>query len=307
VVKARPGVTDVLLGAEQLDTAIQHVQFDGQNRNEAPVSVDVLVAGGTLPPNPAQVIESASMRALLQQARREYDLVVVDTPPLVLVPDAFALLAQADGVLVVSRLGRNRKDVAARLQDSLRGAGAPVVGVVANGVGRAYEHSYRYDSDYDGRAASLGQTTPDEPSAPSRDEGEPTPQAAPSPDDAEPTRQRDDPPQRHDAPIEEPPQIDFGGVPALPALVASNGHATHDEPPQVDLVDAPAFSPPPPPPVRANGYHAGEERPRGQGSVPPPSWSPPAQAQPPSASAGSRGLVGMLGLWPGRSRVRRRA
>ena len=54
------------------------------------------------------------MASVLTEAREAYDLVVIDTPPLVLLPDAFPLLRQADGVLIVSRLGANRRDVAAR-------------------------------------------------------------------------------------------------------------------------------------------------------------------------------------------------
>ena len=72
----------------------------------------MLVAGGVLPPNPPQVIESQAMASLVSEAREAYDLVVIDTPPLVLLPDAFPLFHQADGVLIVSRLGANRRDVA---------------------------------------------------------------------------------------------------------------------------------------------------------------------------------------------------
>ena len=69
---------------------VQNVEFDGSQGSE-PSALDVLVAGGVLPPNPPQVIESQAMEALLDAARVDYDLVVIDTPPLVLLPDAFPL------------------------------------------------------------------------------------------------------------------------------------------------------------------------------------------------------------------------
>jgi capsular exopolysaccharide synthesis family protein len=156
-----PGVSEVLVGEESLDSAVQRVAIAGRKGME--VCLDVLVAGGVLPPSPPQVIESRAMTSLLADARGTYDLVVVDTPPLVLLPDAFPLLRQADGVLIVSRLGANRRDVAARLRDTLASVEAPVVGVIANGYKRprgsaayGYGYSYQYDySNYDGTGRDL--------------------------------------------------------------------------------------------------------------------------------------------------------
>lgn len=143
-----PGLSEVLLGEDALVNAVQTVEF--AIRKGAHQGVDVLVAGGVLPPNPPQVIESHAMETLLDAARSDYDLVVVDTPPLVLLPDAFPLLRRADGVVIVSRLGQNRSDVASRLRETLASVDAPIVGVVANGYKRArgassYGDAYTYD------------------------------------------------------------------------------------------------------------------------------------------------------------------
>ncbi len=82
---------------------------------------DVLVAGSSLPPNPGEPIETDrrsanTMESLLEQAKSRYDLIVVDTPPLTAVSDAFPLLGKVDGVIIVGRVGRNRRDVAQRLR-----------------------------------------------------------------------------------------------------------------------------------------------------------------------------------------------
>ena len=87
---------------------------------------------------------------MLERARVQYDLVVIDTPPLAAVSDAFPLLGKVDGVIIVGRVGRNRRDVAERLHETLMAAGAPLLGVVANGVkgrrqgssGFSYEHGH---------------------------------------------------------------------------------------------------------------------------------------------------------------------
>jgi Mrp family chromosome partitioning ATPase len=90
------------------------------------------------------------MESLLQQAKTRYDLIVVDTPPLTAVSDAFPLLSKVDGVIIVGRVGRNRRDVAQRLHETLTGAGAPLLGVVANGFksGRLGGYGYGYSYDY---------------------------------------------------------------------------------------------------------------------------------------------------------------
>jgi capsular exopolysaccharide synthesis family protein len=147
-IASAPGLSEVLLGEDTLTNVVQNVEF--APRKGANHGVDVLVAGGVLPPNPPQVMESHAMETLLDATRCDYDLVVIDTPPLVLLPDAFPLIRRADGVVIVSRLGHNRSDVASRLRETLASVDAPVVGVVANGYKRArgassYGYAYTYD------------------------------------------------------------------------------------------------------------------------------------------------------------------
>ncbi len=130
-----PGLADVLIGAVPLAEAIQTIDLEAPSGEGATVrTLDVLVAGATLPPNPGELIESRAMETLLERAGSAYDLVVIDTPPLTAVSDAFPLLGKVDGVIIVGRVGRNRRDVAQRLHETLTGAGAPLLGVVANGL-----------------------------------------------------------------------------------------------------------------------------------------------------------------------------
>jgi Mrp family chromosome partitioning ATPase len=127
---------------------------------------DVLVAGAALPPNPGELIESHAMESLLEQAKAKYDLVVVDTPPLTAVSDAFPLLRKVDGVIIVGRVGRNRRDVAQRLHETLTGAGAPLLGVVANGFKQGRRGSYgSYGYAYDYATSGTGPTTGTEPTS----------------------------------------------------------------------------------------------------------------------------------------------
>jgi succinoglycan biosynthesis transport protein ExoP len=144
-----PGLADVLIGMASLNDAIQSIDLDQPARRDSRRGrmLDALVAGAALPPNPGELIESHAMESLLEQVRSTYDLVVIDTPPLTAVSDAFPLLRKVDGVIIVGRVGRNRRDVAERLHETLTGAGAPLLGVVANGLksGRLGAYGYAYD------------------------------------------------------------------------------------------------------------------------------------------------------------------
>ena len=87
------------------------------------------------------------MRRLLGALGERYDLVVVDTPPLLAVSDAVPLLKQVSGIIVVTRLGRTERAAAAALRHQLENLEAPTLGVVVNGVtpsAQGYAYGYGY-------------------------------------------------------------------------------------------------------------------------------------------------------------------
>lgn len=128
-----PGLADVLIGAVPMDQATQSVALQTPSGEGGKGhTLDVLAAGAMLPPNPAELLESRAMDAVLEQAKYAYDLVVLDTPPLTAVSDAFPLLTKVDGVVIVGRIGHSRRDVAEQLQQVLASSGAPLLGVIAN-------------------------------------------------------------------------------------------------------------------------------------------------------------------------------
>jgi succinoglycan biosynthesis transport protein ExoP len=148
-IRSRPGLADVLIEAVEMRAATQSIDLDPVfARGSEGRTLDVLVAGAVMPPNPAGLIESSAMESVLEQAKSEYDLVVIDTPPLTAVSDAFPLLGKVDGVVIVGWVGRNRRDVAQRLHETLEGAGAPLLGVVANGFNSRDLGAYGYDYAY---------------------------------------------------------------------------------------------------------------------------------------------------------------
>jgi polysaccharide biosynthesis transport protein len=163
-----PGISDVLIGSVSLWRATQPVDLDQSSgvSGQGP-TLDVLVGGAPLPPNPGELIESHAMETMLEQAESTYDLVVIDTPPLTTVSDAAPLLSQVDGVIIVDWIGRTRHKVAERLHQTLTAGGAPMLGVIANGF-RATRGSHAFDFDYhyysgNGHGSGNGSTPEEQP------------------------------------------------------------------------------------------------------------------------------------------------
>jgi len=109
-----------------------------------------LLPCGPLPPNPAELLSSPRLKAVLAEAASLYDVVVVDSPPILGLADTPLLSASANGVMMVVESGKTRTRAAAEALRRLQQAGAPMVGAVltrfkhdAIGYGYAYE-AYRY-------------------------------------------------------------------------------------------------------------------------------------------------------------------
>lgn len=116
------GLTDVLVGRGDIDAALQPVGFNGL----------MLLPSGQLPPNPSELVGSPAMVQLLESLRDRFDVVIINTPPLLPVTDAAVLSAHADGVLVVVRAGKTTRHQLSLAMRSLQAVGARVFGTVLN-------------------------------------------------------------------------------------------------------------------------------------------------------------------------------
>ena len=141
-VSRRPGLADLLSGdATDLEVrrSVELPEFAGG-------SLDFIPAG-TPVPNPAEVAGSEAMRALVGKLVSEYDLVLIDTPPLSKATDAAVMGTNADGVILVTRLDRTTREAMRRAAEELRAVGAPVLGTV---VIDTRDERDRYGLRYDG-------------------------------------------------------------------------------------------------------------------------------------------------------------
>jgi capsular exopolysaccharide synthesis family protein len=127
-------------------------------------SIDVLMAG-TAPANPTQLIESERMARLLEEAESEYDLVVIDTPPVTILPDGIPLMSHVDGVIVVVGLRRETREDLEELRKRLEQVDAPLIGAIANFAAAPAESYFEYIRAHEAAVAEAG-TVPLRPSTP---------------------------------------------------------------------------------------------------------------------------------------------
>lgn len=153
------GLSTVLSGAAEVRDVIE--PWGG---------VHVLPAG-IAPPNPHQMISSDAMAALIRTCTGDYDVVVIDSAPLLPVTDSLALSRIADGVVLVVRVGATRRGQLTAAIESIAGVNSNVLGLVLNGVKALPRKHSRYG--YGGRQTA-GSGRPVVPvSAVGNDKGDP--------------------------------------------------------------------------------------------------------------------------------------
>jgi tyrosine-protein kinase Etk/Wzc len=118
-------------------------------RETAVVGLSVLPCGA-LPSNAANLLSGTRMRVLLQELREQFDIIVLDTPPVLATADAGIVASLTDGVLLVVRAGTTDRNAAQRACQQLANVGAHVIGTVLNDPGGqvAKEGDYYYPYDY---------------------------------------------------------------------------------------------------------------------------------------------------------------
>ncbi|WP_141501951.1 CpsD/CapB family tyrosine-protein kinase [Paenibacillus luteus] len=130
----RSGLTTALLNQLELRDIIQFTNTE---------NLSIIQAGPT-PPNPSELLSSDPMALLLKRAREQFDVIIVDTPPIMSVTDAQIVATQSDGVVLVIDSGKVKKDVVLKAKASLDHVKARLIGVVLNKINRNHSDIYSY-------------------------------------------------------------------------------------------------------------------------------------------------------------------
>lgn len=127
------GLSEVLNGMVRLKDSLCRV---------GDTSLHILFAG-QYPPNPVELLSGEYFSILLEEARKVYDYIIVDTPPLGLVIDAAVIAPRCDGTMLVVDTGSVRYGRAREVVDQLQKGGCKILGAVLNNV-RKTNSAYKY-------------------------------------------------------------------------------------------------------------------------------------------------------------------
>ncbi|MGA2982452.1 MAG: polysaccharide biosynthesis tyrosine autokinase [Terriglobia bacterium] len=147
-----PGLASILTGAHDIESALQ--QFP-------PVPMLWALPSGPKPPDPAHLLSSSAMDSMLQELRKRFKFVVIDSPPVLPVTDAMILSTLVDGVIFIVESGATVRGAVTRARKILQNVGTTVLGVVLNKVdvrnnGYCGDYTHYYNNHYFGDSKRTG-------------------------------------------------------------------------------------------------------------------------------------------------------
>lgn len=142
-VKSTYGLTNILVDGGDYKDFIQHSMLEG---------LDIL-ASGPKPPNPSKILGSSRMKTILDEVRNDYDYVLIDAPPVVVVTDAALIASVCDGTILVVGSGEAIIDGAVKAKELLINVKANIMGVVLNKCRDAHVNHYYYNYYYEDKHA----------------------------------------------------------------------------------------------------------------------------------------------------------
>ena len=155
-IEREPGLSDILVGNARWRDCIRTVadilmgRFEMEDIMASPGLDNLhIIEAGPIPANPSELLSTPAMATFLREVSAEYDIVLIDTPPVLPVTDSAIVAGQADGVLLVYQAGKVGRLVLKRAKAHLESTRAKVWGVVLNDVqaevsGYTYTHYYTH-------------------------------------------------------------------------------------------------------------------------------------------------------------------
>ncbi len=134
-VPKEPGLSNFLMGMVSFEELL----------NETHVPNLTVVSCGSMMPNPSELLGSLRLRKFIDEAKRRFDFVIFDTPPLNAATDAVVLGTQVDGVTLIVRAGKTNRNIARQKLDLFDNVPATIIGVIINGAEKDLAHEgYSY-------------------------------------------------------------------------------------------------------------------------------------------------------------------
>lgn len=134
----KPGFVDVLFDDVELQDAIKDTISPGLS----------ILPAGRKPPSPATITQSRAFLNTVKELEKEYDIVLIDTPPFGIISDASAIITQTNGVVVVARFNETTEVQLEHTLEHLQKLKAPIFGTVLAAFDHSKSNDYYYSSAY---------------------------------------------------------------------------------------------------------------------------------------------------------------
>ena len=129
-----PGLAELLLGRASLEEVL----------NSTPLNNLKIITSGKQIQKVSKALKTETLKNLLEQFKRNFGYVVIDTTPILPVPDSLILSGQTDGVILVLKAGTTPREVVKRAYDLLKNARGNAIGVILNNMKKALPYYYNY-------------------------------------------------------------------------------------------------------------------------------------------------------------------
>ena len=147
--KKHPGLVDYLFNRIPLNDIIHSSEVENMS----------YIFSGTIPPNPAEVLQSKAMKNFLDDIRKRFDMIILDSPPIISVTDSEILSRVVDGTILVVSAESTEVDLMTTAVGLIKNERSPFLGVVLNnfvyknGYGSYYKYYYYYSHPTNGKGA----------------------------------------------------------------------------------------------------------------------------------------------------------
>ncbi len=133
------GLTNLIATQDELNSYI---------RRDIVENLDIITSG-TIPPNPSEILNSKTMKNFMERIKSNYDIVLIDSPPVGSVTDASVISTYVDGTILIVKSGKAEINAVKRAKETLERVNANIIGVVLNhfekkNFGNDYYYQYYY-------------------------------------------------------------------------------------------------------------------------------------------------------------------
>ncbi len=129
------GISKVLTGELKLADAIKKTKIENLS----------VITSGPIPPNPSELLGSKKMKQVLEELKSKFDVIILDSPPMIAVTDPVVIGQEVDGVVFVIRSGKTTRDIAEKAKSNAEYVHIKLLGTVLNDIDVRHVYgSYKY-------------------------------------------------------------------------------------------------------------------------------------------------------------------